>query len=169
MQSKYHLSILTAGLIFCSGTNGLEQKICTGQSVSIFQCEISNGKNLALCGVYDQLAGLQGLQYVFGKANDVELIYPVGKVTTGDFKFNYYFRSGVEYLKVSFRNGSVKYSIFSNSDQNQPPGNSSGIEVFDDQKHSSEVQILCSKIYANKLRNLSRLKCDEDDALGCNN
>mgnify|MGYP001580755922 FL=1 len=44
---------------------------------------------------------------------------------------------------------------------------SSGIEVIDERDRTSEIQILCRKVFEDTLQTLSSLSCDEDDALGC--
>lgn len=169
MPNNYQTAVLVTGLLlFCSVVKASEQKLCDERSIPIFQCEVSNGKNVALCADYDQLGELASLQYRFGKTNNLELVYPT---TTGSsiehFRFNHYFRSGVEYVKVSFLSGFFKYGLFKNSDENEAENSNSGIEVIDERDRTSEIQILCRKVFEDTLQTLSSLSCDEDDALGC--
>jgi len=170
MLNNYRAAVFVTGFLFCcQAVSALEKNPCDEQSIPIFQCEISNGKTVALCANYDQTGELARLQYRFGKINNLELVYPTHTTSVIEsFRFNRYSRYGVEYVKVSFSNGPFKYGIFKNFDENDADNNNSGIEVTDERNPASEVQLLCRKVFENKLQTLSSLPCDKEDALGCN-
>lgn len=169
MPNNYKVVTLLSGLLlYCITVEASEQKLCDAQSTPVFKCEVSNGKNIALCADYDQLGELKALQYRFGRSDNLELIYPANIFSSIDqFRFNQYFRFGVEYTKISFSNGSFKYGIFKNSDENEAEGTSFGVEITDERSPAAEVRIVCRKIFEDKLRDFSNLSCDEEDALGC--
>lgn len=145
-----------------------QEKICSGQPV--FQCEVKGGKNIALCGNYNKTE-LVGVQYVFGRSSKKELIFPGGGANLGGFKSNHYFRYQVDYKAVKFSVGSYSYELYSNynGEDKESQGKTAGINVAK-QGSAKSTEIQCTQVYVDDLKNVvGKLKCDDEDALGCSN
>jgi hypothetical protein len=167
-KSLWKVVIITAS---CQAVNlyAAEEKICTDGTTPVFQCEINNKRNIALCATYSPQKELTGLQYRASRNNKNEFTYPENITNSlGKFKLNHYFRYSVDYIKVGFTNKEYNYYIFRNSDNSEIIKINAGITVSKTQSNSPETEIQCNHIYIDTLKNLiPMLACDDNDALGC--
>ena len=143
---------------------------CSPGEKIYFSCQTKNGKIISLCGESAD-ASNTSLSYAFGRKQKVELIYP-SPTTNGsvaNFKYNNYFRYGVDYYRVSFINGKYKYSIYRDIDEEATPSFQAGVIVEDiRKKNSKEFKIACETNITENLKELSKiLACDHESALGC--
>jgi hypothetical protein len=99
--------------------------LCTATETSVFSCQTSSKKWINLCQIPDA-----GLQYRFGKPNNVELRYPDDpKAGPHQFKYAHYSRSQTERYEITFSNQGSDYAIFDYSENRQ---HRAGVRVGED-------------------------------------
>ncbi len=146
-----------------------EEKICADNTTPIFQCEIKDKRNIALCATYSPQKKLTGLQYRASRNDKIEFTYPTETTNSlGEFKLNHYFRYSTDYIKVGFGNGAYSYYIFRNIDNSDTSKINAGVTVSRTKNNSKETELICKYIFTDDLKSLiSKLACDKNDALGC--
>lgn len=161
-----------AALLLASAANhavAARAGLCT-DSVAVFECEASGGKQIALCGAYNPAGELTALQYRYGRGPRPELIYPA-ELSGSLVKFtsNHYLRYQTDYSQISFRNGPYAYSVYSNYDGEESPGSpkTAGVTVVT-QAGAPVADISCKTIRKDAIQSItSKVTCDADQALGC--
>lgn len=129
--------------------------LCTPTEKTYFHCPTTTGRIVALCGTEadDQLSSLY---YRFGKAGNIELGYPSRAVVSPReaFQFSRYTRYHVSMLAVAFTNGSYKYTIFADANEEGPrPVTDYGVRVTG----AKSTEIRCAKPVTDHLFSLEDL------------
>lgn len=154
-------------ILYATSAWASKEDMCGTEKV-IFQCEVRNGKNLALCSKYTN-GVLSGIQYRFERESRKEMIFPADGFGFRGFRFNYYFRYQVSYRDLAFSVGSYKYRVYSNFDGEEKGlvNNSAGV-VVSGLADSNSVKVPCEIVYIDKLGEVAPyVACDKDGALGC--
>lgn len=104
------------------------------------------------------------LQYSLIKDNNTEFTYESKGNDFSGFKYNHYSRFQADYFNVSFVNSGYRYTIFSNYEDEHE---SRGVSVTN-LKSKKESVYDCKVAGIDRLSDLStKLSCDKDSALGC--
>lgn len=155
-------------LMLCATSAGASKEDMCGTEKVVFQCEVREGKNLAVCSKYANDV-LSGIQYRFGRASRKEMIFPADGFGFKGFTFNYYFRYQVSYRELAFSVGSYKYGVYSHFDGEEKGvvKTSAGV-VVSDATDSKLVQVPCEVVYIDNLREVAPyVACDKNGAFGC--
>ena len=133
-----------------------------------FSCKTKRSKLISLCAM-EVNGRTSSLTYFFGGIDNPELTQTASSENNFEpFRFNHYFRSGVNYFRVSFVRSGYRYEIYKDYDMEETPAERSGIIVSSMKDESKEVDIECNREASGNLSPLSLiLKCDKDNALGC--
>lgn len=154
-------------LIGACSTPGLADEIkdhCLPGEEVYFSCLMKNEKTLSLCG------SKKVLSYRYGHANNLELVFPdAAPLSMTRFKYNNYFRYGIDYYRVSFLNGQYNYHIYRDIDNELTPKMQAGILVENSSSiDKREIDLPCTERVSDNLNKLSEfLECDQESALGC--
>lgn len=154
--------------MLCATSAGASKEDMCGNEKVVFQCEVREWKNLAVCSKYANDV-LSGIQYRFGRASRKEIIFPADGFGFKGFTFNYYFRYQVSYRELAFSVGSYKYGVYSHFDGEEKGvvKTSAGV-VVSDATDSKLVQVPCEVVYIDNLREVAPyVACDKDGAFGC--
>lgn len=139
-----------------------EPSLCSPRESVIFSCSTAASKTIALC--MDEHTQL--ITYRYGKPQRIELSYSAKEGSEDGFFYNHYFRSSVDYLRISFITAGYEYSVFRNYDATESLLFKYGVLVS--KNGNEKVQINCqSRVVDNMSRIVMHLKCDDSSALGC--
>jgi hypothetical protein len=141
---------------------------CLSSEEVYFSCLMKNGKILSLCG--DSNNQNKSIAYRYGNINNLELIFPAGtSESEKQFKYNNYFRYGVDYYRVGFLSGQYYYQIYRDIDNEETPKLRAGIIVESiSDINKKEFNLPCAGSVEDNLGELSDfLECDKESALGC--
>lgn len=141
---------------------------CPNGEEVYFSCETDKSKSVSLCGVRmdDEILSLT---YYFGGVINPKLVQTASSANDFEpFRFNHYFRYGVDYFRVSFIENGNRYEVYRDYELEGDPAEQSGIIVAPLDEPDKEINIKChGKIIAHLSPLSSILKCDKDNALGC--
>ncbi|MBU6246130.1 MAG: hypothetical protein KGN77_00115 [Xanthomonadaceae bacterium] len=134
---------------------------CRPPETTYFSCSTARHKTISLCG---SLPG--SLQYRYGKAPHVELLYPS---SPGDgvrqLRYAHYFRFQSDRTEVTFSRRGYDYAVFDYTDEGK---RSAGVRVT--APDGTEHDVLCSGPIQGRLAPLGKsLRCDADNALNGGN
>jgi hypothetical protein len=137
--------------------------------IALFLCGYSFAKDSYFsCGTAKGTINLNEnngvLQYSLIKNNESEFTYESKGINFPGFKYNHYSRFQTDYFNVSFINSGYRYTIFSNYEDEHE---SRGVSVTN-LKSKKEYVYDCKVAGIDRLSDLStKLACDKDSALGC--
>lgn len=169
--------IITVSLIFsvssqlaCGAPPLNDDVACPSGEVTYFSCRTARSKLISLCAA-EEKGSASTLTYYFGNIDSPELSLAASLENKYEpFRFNHYFRYGVDYFRVSFVREGYRYEIYKDYDMEAAPVERSGIIVSSVNGAGGEVDIKCRGMVSGDLSPLSSmLKCDKDNALGCGN
>lgn len=146
------------------------EAVCPDGEKVYFSCKTARSKLISLCAA-EVNGSTSSLTYFFGSIDNPELTQAaLSENNFEPFRFNHYFRYGVDYFRVSFIRGGYRYEIYKDYDMEETPAERSGIIVSSMKDAGGEVDIECRGEEFGSLSPLSSmLKCDKDNALGCGN
>jgi hypothetical protein len=141
---------------------------CSDHEQIVFSCKIAkSSKVVSLCASrpFSKVEG--NLAYRFGPVGKVELEFPSSPTDSiRQFRFAHYFRYQTDRTDVSFINGSFRYSVFDDYDEDEDPKKSRGVSVSGADGEGSETQLLCDNPVISNLKTLEDVvPCDADSAL----
>ncbi|WP_156132407.1 hypothetical protein [Paraburkholderia terrae] len=136
--------------------------LCTPTESVVFSCSTERLKIIELC--LDKRT--HSVSYRYGRPERIELSYSGKQGGENGFFFNHYFRSNVDYTRISFVTAGYEYSVFRDYDSAEGPILRYGVTVSEN--GNEVVQIKCqSQIVDNMSKIIGQLRCDERSALGC--
>lgn len=123
-----------------------QEQICDGQR-TLFQCQVSGGKNVALCSDYVD-GELSGIQYRFGRKTKKELVFPAIGFDFISFKYNHFIRYQTDYKRIKFSIGTYTYSLYNDYDDEKHKDRmrSAGI-LISSAPEVSDIELPCIYIY----------------------
>lgn len=145
---------------------------CRDGEVVVFSCQIKGSQKIAsLCSSIRKSKRSvvpEALFYRFGKLGNVDLQFPPSaEGSLQKFRFNHYFRPGLDSTAISFTNGSFDYSIYEsldNEDGTSPDEQHlAGLSVSSGRKNKG-VGLTCSRnsIESNWTAIDGAIPCEED-------
>ncbi len=134
----------------------------------MLQCKVNNGKYLALCAAATLDGKILDLQYRFGRADKIELMYPALLPSSlALFNMSHYFRHGTDYSIVEFSNDEYDYGIYRYESLLGELNVKLGVSVLN-RVTGKEVNIACRSTIKDEFWRLKgRLACNTESALGC--
>jgi hypothetical protein len=145
---------------------------CNNQEQVVFSCTIAKSSKLVSLCASKSLSKKRGnLVYRFGTTGQVELEFPSSPINSVDeFRFSHYFRYRTDRTEVSFTNGTFRYSIFDDYEEDENPRSTRGVNVSREDGEGAETELLCGSQVTSNLKILEGVvPCDTDSALAsCN-
>ncbi|WMR32423.1 hypothetical protein [Metapseudomonas otitidis] len=168
IKIKLTVAILILSANTYGGDSSATTATCRSGEKAYFSCKTRNSKLISLCASEGNNK-ISSLTYYFGDITNPELIQTSSSETNFDpFRFNHYFRYGVDYSRVSFSRGGYRYEIYIDYDLEKTPAESYGISVASLATPDREIKIECYKeAQANLSPLFTILKCDKKNSLGC--
>lgn len=130
--------------------------LCRRDEQILFSCKVADGTKFAsLCGSRSLDAKRGYVQYRFGTARALELIFPQDlKGTQNAFRYLHYFRAQVDRTEVSFESGGYRYALYDYYEGDvRPVISGAGIRVTPPGREP--VEIKCRGKVVNRLGVLS--------------
>ena len=148
---------LVAVVVAPIGVAAAPTSLCAGSETAYFECTMSSGKLLAVCGALPER-----LQYRFGRPGAVELAYPVAADDgPKSLLIARYHRYQTDRLALRFEREAVSYTVFDDQEAGRRRG---GVEVktADARVH----ELVCTGPVASRLSDLvGVVACDRESAL----
>lgn len=169
MVAASFIVVIFSNSIYGENLFSTEMACPDGEKV-YFSCKTARSKLISLCAT-EVNSSVSSITYFFGSIDNPELTQASSSKNNFDpFKFNHYFRYGIDYFRVSFVRGGYKYEIYRDYDIEEMPTQRYGIIVSSLRNPGRDIEIKCHGEVTESLSRLSSvLRCDKDSALGCAN
>lgn len=141
--------------------------LCRADEQVIFSCKVADGPKFAsVCGSKRLDAERGYVQYRFGRANALELVFPQGmEDTQRAFRYAHYFRAQVDRTELSFERGGYKYSLYDYYEGDvKPVIREAGVRVAQAGSGRDVVELRCRGRAVSRLGVLSSVVPDDTDS-----